>query len=131
MRVSYLTPSLTLVFLIGLAGSVGIAQQIPDSVAADPAQHKIEFENDIVRIVRIKYAPSAKAAMHTHPAHCLTFITGGNLRLTMADGKSVDAALTRGAVECNGAVVHAAQNVGESPVEIVAVEFKNRQALNK
>ncbi|HEX7237588.1 MAG TPA: cupin domain-containing protein [Gammaproteobacteria bacterium] len=101
--------------------------QALDSVAADPAQHKLEFENDMVRVVRIQYAPGASTVMHAHPAHCLTFLTDGKLVITTVDGSTVDAVVTRGSVECRDAVVHSIRNVGGTPVEIVAYEFKNRQ----
>ena len=122
--------------VIGLPAAVVIAQRggqarVPDSVTADPVQHKVEFENDIVHVVRINYASGASAVTHSHPAHCLTFLTDGKLVLTLPDGGTVDATLKRGQVECNDAVVHSVRNVGGTPVEIVALEFKGRQTLKQ
>src|SRR4051812_1368563 len=97
-------------------------QTVLDAVTADPAQHKVEFENDMVRVVRIRYAAGAKTPMHTHPAHCLTFLTDGHLKLTLTDNRTIDAPLTKGVVECNDAVTHAAENVGTAAIELIAFE---------
>jgi len=37
-----------------------------DGVAADPEHYTVEFENDKIRIIRIKYGPGEKSVMHTH-----------------------------------------------------------------
>ncbi len=38
-----------------------------DPVKVDSKHYKIEFENDRVRVVRIKYGPGEKSVMHSHP----------------------------------------------------------------
>ena len=37
-----------------------------DAVIADPQHYTVEFENDRVRIIRIKYGPHEKSVMHSH-----------------------------------------------------------------
>src|SRR5262245_27123435 len=116
--------------LVSCTREPSVSQEaVADAVASDPNQHTVEFENDVVRIVRMQYAPGASVATHKHPAHCLSILTDGKLNLTVSDGSTVDAVLTRGAVECRDAVVHSARNVGGTPVEIVAFEFKNRETF--
>ena len=39
-----------------------------DSVKVDPKHYKVEFQNDRVRVLRIKYGPKEKSVMHSHPA---------------------------------------------------------------
>jgi quercetin dioxygenase-like cupin family protein len=38
-----------------------------DPVRVDPKHYKVEFENERVRVVRIKYKPGEKSVMHSHP----------------------------------------------------------------
>jgi hypothetical protein len=40
----------------------------PDPVAVDSKPYKVELENECVRVLRIKYGPHEKSAMHSHPA---------------------------------------------------------------
>ena len=35
-----------------------------DAVAVDPAHHKVEFENDQVRVLRVTIAPGEKTPTH-------------------------------------------------------------------
>ena len=46
-----------------------------DGVAADPEHYTVEFENDKVRIIRIKYGPGEKSVMHTHGLNVAIFLT--------------------------------------------------------
>ena len=38
-----------------------------DPVKVDPKHYTVEFENDRVRVVRIKYKPGEKSVMRSHP----------------------------------------------------------------
>ena len=38
-----------------------------DPVKVDPKHYVVEFENDRVRVVRIKYKAGEKSVMHSHP----------------------------------------------------------------
>jgi hypothetical protein len=39
-----------------------------DPVRVDPKHYKVEFENEKVRVLRIKYGSHEKSVMHGHPA---------------------------------------------------------------
>ena len=56
----------------------------PDSVTADPAHYKVEFENDKVRVVRIHYGPKEKSVMHSHPAGVVVFLSDLDGQFTWA-----------------------------------------------
>jgi len=43
-----------------------------DGVVADPEHYTVEFENDKIRIIRIKYGPGEKSVMHTHGPNAAT-----------------------------------------------------------
>lgn len=65
------------------AGNVTLAQ---DPVSVDPKHHKIEFENEQVRVLRITFDPGEKAPMHEHPCAIAVGIRDGALEFTLPDG---------------------------------------------
>src|SRR5262249_34987770 len=62
------------------SGMVGLAAA-EDSVAVDPKHYKVEFQNDRVRVLRIKYGPGEKSVMHAHPATVAVFLTPGQAKM--------------------------------------------------
>jgi hypothetical protein len=45
-----------------------------DPVRVDPQHYTVEFENDQVRVLRIRYGPHEKSVMHGHPAGLAVFL---------------------------------------------------------
>ncbi len=101
------------------------AQQDLDSVTADAAHHKVEFENSQVRVVRWVIPPGEKTNKHSHPANVNILLTDGDVKLTTADGKSTEAHLKAGSAAWRGPTVHVAENIGTKPVEGILVEPKH------
>src|SRR5207237_6323016 len=56
-----------------------------DAVTADPSHYIVLFENDMARLLRIKYPAGAKSVMHNHPAGCGIFLVDQKFKLTMAN----------------------------------------------
>lgn len=121
MRASIMAVSLF--GLVALGGRVEAAQDL-DSPKADPAHHKVELENDQVRIVRWRIAPHEKTALHDHPALVSVLLTDADLKLTAQDGKVTVVKAKAGTAGWRGPTVHVAENVGDRPVEGVLVEPK-------
>jgi len=48
-----------------------------DPAITDPRHYKVEFEDDRVRVVGIKYGPGEKSVMHSHPESVAVFVFGG------------------------------------------------------
>ena len=116
-------------------------QHIPDAVTADPEHYTVEFENDVIRIVRIKYGPGETSSMHSHDANCAVFLNDGEMRMEVPDGSSSIAAASyfawefipanaTGTVNCTDAEVHLPTNVGDTAVELVLIEMKGRKTAN-
>ena len=61
-----------------------------DPVKVDSKHYKVEFENDRVRVVRIKYKAREKSVMHSHPESSAVFLTDAHAKFTYPDGKSED-----------------------------------------
>ena len=109
---------------------IALADQhmVPNAVTADPEHYTVEFENDLIRVVRIKYGPGETSSMHSHDANCAIFLTGGKTRMELPDGSSsVVPAAAMGVVDCGDAEVHLPTNIGESAMELILVEMKGRK----
>jgi quercetin dioxygenase-like cupin family protein len=111
-----------------LAGAPAIAQ---DPIKVDAKHYKVEFENEQVRVLRITYSPHEKSVMHHHPASVAVFLTDGQTRFTMPDGKTQDAAAKAGSVQWSEAGKHLPENVGDKPFELILVELKTKRAPAK
>jgi quercetin dioxygenase-like cupin family protein len=95
-----------------------------DGVVADPEHYTVEFENDKVRIIRIKYGPGEKSVMHTHGPHMAVFLTSNAVRFNLADGTSVETTSVAGATQWSDTVEHLPENLSDETLEVVLVELK-------
>ena len=103
---------------------------LPDAVTADPDHYTVEFENDVIRVLRIKYGPGETSSMHSHDANCAIFLKDGKTRMELPDGSSsVAPANAMGAVDCRDAEDHLPTNIGDSPMELILVEMKGRKKV--
>jgi quercetin dioxygenase-like cupin family protein len=102
-----------------------------DPVKVDSNHYKVEFENDQVRVLRIKVGPKEKSIMHQHPNAVAIFMTDVNGKFTFPDGKSEDIARKAGDVLWTPAITHLPENVGEQPFEVILVELKQKTMMKK
>ena len=95
-----------------------------DAVDADPEHYTVEFENDKVRIIRVKYGPGEKSVMHTHGPHVAVILSEGTWRMTLPDGTSAEETAPFGAAGWNDANEHLPERVSDTPGEVVLIEIK-------
>ncbi len=95
-----------------------------DAVIADPQHYTVEFENDKVRVIRIKYGPHEKSVMHTHGPNVAIFLSDNTVRMTLPDGTSEEANSTTGDFGWSDAQEHLPENLDDSPLEVILVEIK-------
>ena len=100
------------------------ARAAQDPVQVDSKHYTVEFENEKVRVLRIKYGPHEKSAMHGHPASVSIFLTDAEGRFNYPDGRSEDLSGKAGQVIYMDATIHDPENVGDKPFEVIAVELK-------
>jgi len=114
---------------LGFAASALLAQPgpIPDAVSADPAHYSVSFENELVRLLRVKYGPGEKSVMHRHAASCVIFLTDQTFNFTLPDGTTAPASVPAGALGCGDSTVHLPDNIAAGAAEFIMVEFKDRQ----
>jgi hypothetical protein len=123
LRIGLLT-----VVLVGLAFTSrptgqSTSQKLPDAVAADARHYSVEFENDIVRVLRVRLGAGESTPAHTHAAYCAIELTDSSLK----EGDGPTSESKAGQVFCGDATSHAPKNVGKALAESIVVEFKNRQ----
>jgi hypothetical protein len=98
-----------------------------EMAGAGPAEAPV-LENDQVRVVRMHLGPHQKIPMHQPPPHLVVWLTPAHLQMTFPDGKSVQAHFSRGQVTWVAAQKHAGENLGERPVDFLAIFVKNAGA---
>ena len=112
-----------------LLGAVPASAQ--DAAKVDPKHYKVELENDQVRVLRISYGPGEKSVMHSHPANVAVFLTDGQGKFTLPDGKSQTIPFKAGAVEWDSGGKHLPENAGTKPFELIVVELKGKASGSK
>jgi hypothetical protein len=108
---------------------------VPDALTAAPNEYHLEFENQYVRVTRIKYAAHQKAAMHAHaaPGGVIVTLTDQDARVTGPDGSTRElhfkAGQARWSIATPGAdrssySAHAEENLGDRPFELIRIDPK-------
>jgi hypothetical protein len=119
---------------LGVVSTVMLAQpaasKYPDAVSADPKHYTVSFENDVARILRVKYGPGEKSVMHRHLPGCVIFLTDQTFNFTIPDGSTEPASVPAGSLGCGDGNVHLPENIA-SAAEFIMVEFKDRQTFQK
>ena len=83
-----------------------------------------EFENERVRVVRIRYGPHEKSIMHSHPELVTVYLTDCRVRFKYPDGETEDIQARAGDILPYEATEHLPENVGETSFEAIADELK-------
>ncbi len=89
-----------------------IANSDLDPVKADPKHYSLEFENDQVRVLRVRFGPREKGVRHEHKLnHIVVYLTD------QARGKA-------GEVRLDGPMTHSEENPLDHAVERIAIDLK-------
>jgi len=120
--------------LVGSASVAVLAQRgavaFPDAVTADPRHYSVSFENELVRLLRVRYGAGERSVMHRHPASCAVFLTDQTFNFTLPDGTTEPASVPSGALGCSDANVHLPDNIAKA-AEFIMIEFKDRETFRK
>ena len=95
-----------------------------DPVKVDSKHYTVEFENERVRVIRIKYQPGEKSVMHGHPESIGVFLTDARAKFTYPDGRSEDISAKAGEVLHMDAFTHLPESTSNKPFELIQVELK-------
>lgn len=97
----------------------------PDPVKVDAKHYTVEFENEKVRVLRVKYGPHEKSPMHSHPEIVAICLSPHHSRHIFSDGRVQDMHGKPGDVFHLDKTEHAPENVADSPMELILVELKS------
>jgi quercetin dioxygenase-like cupin family protein len=100
------------------------AETGPDPTVVDADHYKTEFENELVRVVRITYGPGEESVMHYHPDSVGVFLTDQHTEFGNPDGTSEEVHAEAGQYIFVTAAQHLPKNIGEEAMELVLVELK-------
>ena len=116
------------VVVVELRGEGGTPVPISpsDATRVAAAHHTVEFENDEVRIVRVKLAPGERTASHAHSLPAVAVLLGdARIRVTDDAGQAQVVDRHRGEVRWMDPVgPHTVENVGETELLAIRVEVK-------
>ena len=104
-----------------------------DPYATLPRNYRVEFENDSVRVSRVKYSPGDRLAVHSHPSIPTVYVyltDGGAIRFIH---KNPVFTIERPPVKAGGVrfnrnaqvETHEVEYLGDRPSEYLRVEIKN------
>jgi len=114
-------------FVLCLASAV-VAQ---DPVKVDSNHYKVEFENDEVRVLRIKVGPHEKSVMHQHPNAVAIFITDATGKFNFPKEPAQDFTRKAGEVLWTPGIVHMPENTTDQPFEVILIELKSKSTARK
>ncbi len=97
-----------------------------DPVEVDPGRYKVEFENDQVRVLRVRYGPHYKGKLHEHPAGVVIWLTDAEVRTTSYDGKTEELHPKAGETFWSGPAKHWGENLSDKAFEVIRVDIKGK-----
>lgn len=107
----------------------GVAKKITganDVLKVDPKHYKLEFENDQVRVLRVKVGPHESIPMHEHVLNRVSVVlTDQNVRSTDADGKVETVQHKAGEASWGTPKTHREENLNGKPLAMIIVELKS------
>ena len=96
-----------------------------DPVRVDPKRYKVEFENDQVRVVRVKLPGKQSIPLHEHATFRVTTnLTPQDFVVTTEDGKATPVKRAAGEAAWGTPSKHKEENLSTSPFEAIMVELK-------
>jgi hypothetical protein len=97
-----------------------------DPLKVSPSVYKLEFENAQVRVMRVKFPAHGAVPEHEHALNrVVVYLTDQDSKLTTPDGKVEESKHKAGQVSWGGPTRHKEENVLDTPVEVIVVEFKS------
>jgi quercetin dioxygenase-like cupin family protein len=113
----------------GAAAPPSAAENKLEAAIVDPKHYHVEFENDLVRVIRFPMEPHDKTLLHTHPSTgaVIVALTDQNTRQTLADGAAREIRHKAGEAWW-GAPNFAHQDENKSDTRAVVIRIELKQA---
>jgi hypothetical protein len=99
--------------------------QSGDAVRVDPKHYQVEYENDRLRVLRVRFGPNEKSVIHRHPSGVVVVLSDCDFKTFLPHGKA------RNVTGKSGEVIgydepfeHQPENLSDKPFEAIFVELK-------
>jgi quercetin dioxygenase-like cupin family protein len=99
---------------------------VSHATVADPEHYKTEFENEYVKVLRVKYGSRERSPMHSHSKLVGVHLTDAKGKFTSRDGTSQIRTIKAGDVGEGPAEIHMVENLTGEKWQTILVEFKKR-----
>lgn len=109
--------------LLAFTSTGALAQ---DAVKVDPRHYKVLVDNPQVRVLRIHYGPHETSVRHSHPNSVVTYLSDGQIKMLLGNGKTVVQSGHAGQTEWAPGGIHTPTNIGNKPFDAVLVELKGK-----
>lgn len=97
-----------------------------DPLKIAPKTYKVEFENDQVRVVRVRIPAKGAIPQHEHATRRVSVaLQDAKIQLTKADGSKVEAAFSAGEPRWGMPDIHAEQSLVDHPIEMIMIDIKS------
>ncbi|MDE2227806.1 MAG: hypothetical protein KGL11_02040 [Alphaproteobacteria bacterium] len=115
-----------------LASGLAAAAAAQDRVqVVGPPGARLLLDNASVSVIRIRLAPHQKIPLHDVTPRVVIWLTAGALKDTLATGETRVERPRAGDVEWVPAQRHAGENLGDAPLEFIAVVPKPQPAAQR
>ena len=95
----------------------------PEKVS--PEIYDILLENEIVKVMKVSFAPGQEDNMHDHYPFTAYILDGGKAQVTMPDGKVNEREFPNGFIAHNGnGVRHKVKNIDSNDINVILIEHK-------
>jgi len=95
-----------------------------DPVRLSPAVYKKEFENDQVRVVRVRIPANSSIPQHTHGNRITVALTEAKIDVTNADGSKMEAIFKPADVRFRTPATHSEQSKLAQDAELILIDLK-------
>lgn len=101
-----------------------IGDSSSDPVALDPDKFDVRLENERVRVLEVRIPPGQGHGMHWHPAHLIYTLSAYDVQDRFPDGNTKTIKRDAGELNWGDSLSHATENIGETAVHALIIEFK-------
>lgn len=96
-----------------------------DPVEVDPRHYHLEFENDRVRVLRVRYGPHERSPLHRHPAAIVVNLSKCDFRFyNPGGGKQQIVGRPGQIIPFEEPFEHEPENLSSEAFEGLMIEFK-------
>jgi hypothetical protein len=114
------------VILVALLLLLAVAGSGQDPVKVAPANFKVLFENDRVRVLEYQSKAGEKISLHSHPANVVYGLTPGSTKFTLPDGTTKTTTFKAGEVVWSDGGPHSQETI--TATHVIQVELKEPKA---